>query len=197
MTYDSTADTLKHAQRVAELMAQAIHELIDRSTCHDRSKTEAPELEFYNEFAPKLRVSPYGSEEYKGYLAEMKVGLDHHYAANRHHPEHFEDGVSGMTLVDLVEMLADWRAATERHADGSLVRSLEILKERHGISDQLDAILWNTARHFGWLDEQPCGTAHIAPDGTEMVCDVIVDRPGGTHAGAHADGRFEPYTWEA
>ncbi|MGI5169871.1 DUF5662 family protein [Spirillospora sp. CA-253888] len=195
--YDSTADTLKHALRVGELMAQMIRELVDRSLSHDRSKTEDPELAVFNEFTPKLRDSTYGSEEYKGYLAEMRVGLDHHYAANRHHPEHFEDGVSGMTLVDLIEMLADWRAATERHADGSLVRSLAIQKERFGISDQLEAILWNTARHFGWLDGQRCGATHTAPDGTDMVCNVFVDQPGGTHKGNHADGLYEAYDWEA
>lgn len=194
--YDSTADTLKHAQRVGELMAQTIRELVDRSVCHDRSKTEDPELAVFNEFTPKLRTSTYGSDEYKGYLAEMKVGLDHHYATNRHHPEHFEDGVGGMTLVDLIEMLADWRAATERHADGSLVRSLAIQKDRFGISDQLTAILWNTARHFGWLDGQPCGATHAHPSGIEMTCNVLVDRPEG-HTGDHADGTWDggAYTW--
>jgi hypothetical protein len=150
--YDSTADTLKHSQRVGELMGQTIHELVDRSMCHDRSKTEDPELATFNEFTPKLQHSTYGSDEYKGFLSEMKAGLDHHYAHNRHHPEHFVDGVNGMTLVDLIEMLADWRAATERHADGSMNRSLGIQRERFGINRQLDEILWNTARHFGWLD---------------------------------------------
>lgn len=195
-TYDSTADTLKHALRVGELMAQSIRELVDRSVSHDHSKTEDPELAVFNEFTPKLRESTYGSDEYKGFLAEMKVGLDHHYAANRHHPEHFENGIGDMTLVDLIEMLADWRAATERHADGSLVRSLAIQKERFGISDQLEAVLWNTARHFGWLDDQRCGATHTAPDGTSMVCSVLVDRPGGVHQGSHVDGLFEPYFWE-
>jgi hypothetical protein len=152
--YDSTADTLKHSQRVGELMAQTIRELVDRSMCHDRSKTEDPELTTFNEFTPKLQHSTYGSDEYKGFLAEMKAGLDHHYASNRHHPEHFADGVDGMTLVDLIEMLADWRAATERHADGSMDRSLEIQEKRFGISAQLYNILWNTAEHFGWLDSQ-------------------------------------------
>lgn len=192
--YDSTAETLKHAQRVGELMTQPIRELVDRGMCHDRSKTEDPELAVFNEYTPKLKNSTYGSEEYRSFLAEMKVGLDHHYAANRHHPEHFDDGVDGMTLVDLIEMLADWAAATERHADGSLVRSLGIQKQRFGISEQLDAILWNTARHFGWLDGQRCGETHTAPDGTEMTCNVLVDRPGG-HVGRHADGLYEPYDW--
>jgi hypothetical protein len=181
--YDSTADTLKHSLRVGELMGQPIRELVDRSVRHDRSKTEDPELATFNEFTPKLKNSTYGSDEYKGFLASMKAGLDHHYASNRHHPEHFENGMNGMTLVDLIEMLADWRAATERHADGSLTKSLQIQKERFRISDQLDTILWNTARWFGWFGEESglttpcdgnCGSddphdAHLAPGALESL----------------------------
>ena len=33
---------------------------------------------------------------------------------NRHHPEYYEDGIAGMTLVDLEEMLSDWEAASHR-----------------------------------------------------------------------------------
>jgi hypothetical protein len=92
--------------------------------------------------------------EYKGYLEAMGAGLKHHHEANRHHPEHFDGGVNDMTLVDVIEMVADWKAATERHDDGDLARSLEIQQERFELSDQLVAILWNTAKHFGWLDVQ-------------------------------------------
>jgi hypothetical protein len=149
-TYDSRPDTLAHSQRVGELMTQITKELLDRSTCHDRSKTLPPEVEFFNEFTPKLKTSTYGSDEYKGFLAGMGEGLAHHYANNRHHPEYFADGVNGMTLADLVEMLADWKAATERHADGDLIRSLEIQRDRFGLSEQLAQILHNTVDHFGW-----------------------------------------------
>lgn len=195
-TYDSTADTLKHSLRVGELLSQPINELVHRSVRHDRSKTEDPELAIFNEFTPKLRDTTYGSDEYKSYLEAMGEGLRHHYDHNPHHPEHYADGIAGMTLVDLLEMLADWRAATERHVDGSMVRSLDLQKERFGISDQLAEILWNTARQFRWLDRQPCGDEHTAPDGTAMVCNVEVDRPEG-HSGPHADGRFDggQYTW--
>lgn len=149
--YDSRADTFLHSQRVGELMVQMIKEALDRSTCHDRSKTEPPEVDVFNEYTPKLRDSTYGSDEYKGFLVGMGEGLRHHYASNRHHPEHFANGVNDMTLVDLLEMLADWKAATERHADGDLRKSLEIQKDRFGLSDQTVAILYNTASHFGWI----------------------------------------------
>lgn len=38
----------------------------------------------------------------------------------------------------------DWKAATERHADGDILKSLEINRVRFGISDQLAQILQNT-----------------------------------------------------
>lgn len=155
LPYDSTADTLKHSQRVGELLIQVITDLAERSVRHDRSKTEPPELEVFNEYTPKLKTSTYGSDEYKGFLSEMGEGLRHHYETNRHHPEHYADGIGGMTLVDLIEMLADWKAATERHDDGSLVRSLVIQRERFGISYQLLDVLQNTAREFGWLGKEP------------------------------------------
>ena len=150
--YDSRPDTFKHAARVNALMHMMILELSERSQVHDLSKTRPPELDVFNEYTPKLKRSTYGSDEYKGFLAAMGEGLAHHYANNRHHPEHFPDGINGMTLVDLIEMLADWKAATERHEDGSLARSLTIQAERFGISDQLAAILRNTAEHYGWVD---------------------------------------------
>jgi hypothetical protein len=148
---DSTLATLKHSRRVDELLLQLQSEIMLRVTRHDESKLHDPEKSMFDEFTPKLRDSTYGSDEYKGYLEQMGTALEHHYMNNRHHPEHFEDGINGMTLVDLIEMLADWKAATERHADGDLAKSLVIQKERFGMSDQLVSILRNTAVEAGWL----------------------------------------------
>jgi hypothetical protein len=47
-----------------------------------------------------------------------------------------------MDLVQVIEMLADWKAATLRHADGDLARSIEQNAERFGYGDQF---------RFGWL----------------------------------------------
>ena len=149
---DSVPDTLRHSLRVGALMTQAINELVTRSVQHDLSKTYPPEVEIFNEFTSKLKNVTYGSDEYKEYLADMGPALEHHYQKNSHHPEFYSNGINGMTLVDLIEMLADWRAATERHDDGDLSRSLHIQQDRFGISDQLNQILWNTAEHFGWFD---------------------------------------------
>ena len=52
--------------------------------------------------------------------------------------------LKGMTLIDLIEMLCDWKAATLRHADGGILKSIEYNKKRFGISDELCQILKNT-----------------------------------------------------
>ena len=149
--YDSTLDTMRHSRRVDQLLLQIISALQDRVTRHDLSKMEPPEKAVFDRITPSLKASTYGSEEYKRSLADMGEILVHHYGANRHHPEHYADGIAGMTLVDVIEMLADWKAATERHDDGSLARSLTIQEERFGIEPQLMSILLNTAVAFGWL----------------------------------------------
>jgi hypothetical protein len=149
--YDSTADTLKHSLRVGTLLVQVITELMQRAVAHDLSKTREPELSVFNAFTPQLRASTYGSAEYTRNLNAMGEALAHHYRHNRHHPEHFADGINDMTLVDLLEMLADWKAATERTTAGDLRTSLTIQRDRFAIDHQLARILDNTCAHFGWF----------------------------------------------
>jgi hypothetical protein len=88
------------------------------------------------------------SDEYKGFLKEMNVALDHHYKNNPHHPEHHENGIQGMTLVDLLEMICDWKAASMRHSDGNIVESIKCNKDRFGYSSELEQILLNTVNKY-------------------------------------------------
>jgi len=148
MIEDQTTKTIEHIINVRKYMSFTRDELIDRSVKHDQSKLESPEKEIFDEYTPKLSQVTYGSDEYKGYLKEMKIALDHHYLANRHHPEHFENGVNDMNLIDLIEMLCDWKAATLRHDKGDIYKSIEINKKRFDISDQLTKILLNTVKLF-------------------------------------------------
>lgn len=145
-------ETAKHRARVKHYMSKLITELALRSTDHDRSKDRSPEVEVFAEVTPKLRGLTYGSPEYKESLKEMGVALDHHYEENRHHPEHFSHGLTGMNLADVVEMLCDWMAATERHADGDIYKSLEYNRGRFDIGEDLYLILKNTVTDI--LDER-------------------------------------------
>jgi hypothetical protein len=150
--YDSTEDTRKHIGRVQWLIGRCAANLRKRSDAHDKSKLEEPEKSVFDYATPRLSGSTYGSEEYKGFLKELKPALDHHYAANSHHPEHYPNGVDGMSLMDVLEMLCDWKAAGERHENGSIQKSLEINKTRFNISPQLQSILENTAKEMGWME---------------------------------------------
>jgi len=148
--YDSTHDTLVHINRVRELLGIVREDLSDRALVHDASKLQSPEKEAFDVLTPKLKGMTYGSAEYRACLRDLKPALDHHYAHNSHHPEFYEKGVDGMTLLDVVEMFCDWKAATERHADGSLERSIQQNKERFKMDPQLVSIFENTRKALGW-----------------------------------------------
>jgi hypothetical protein len=54
-----------------------------------------------------------------------------------------------MDLIDIVEMLCDWLAATQRHNDGDIGRSIDINEKRFGINDQLSQLFRNTIPMLG------------------------------------------------
>lgn len=137
-------ETFRHIERVRNLLNQFASELLKRGELHDQSKLTSPEVEVFAEYTPKLSGCTYGSDEYKSYLSAMKPALEHHYANNSHHPEHYENGVDGMSLLDLVEMFCDWKAASERHANGDIRRSIEINQSRFNITPQMAKIMNNT-----------------------------------------------------
>ena len=149
--YDSRPDTYKHMDVVRGYLLDIAYLLMMRGHDHDHSKLEEPELTVFNEYTPLLQKSTYGSDEYKEFLVGMGKGLEHHYAVNDHHPEYFENGVHDMDLIQMLEMLCDWRAATLRHADGNLAKSIEQNAERFGYGKELHDLLLRTAANLGWL----------------------------------------------
>ena len=149
--YDSAEDTKAHIARVQELLSACVLNLQKRGVKHDESKLLPPEKPIFDEYTPKLKVLTYGSPEYRESLDAMRPALIHHYAKNSHHPEHFTDGVDGMSIFDVLEMLCDWKAAGERHPDGSMERSLRVNRGRFEISEQLQSMLENTSKELGWL----------------------------------------------
>lgn len=146
--YDSTPDTLAHIGRVKQLAKQAVQIFQNQVDNHDKSKLSDVEKPLFDTYTPKLKDCVYGSDEYKQFLVELKPALDHHYANNRHHPEHHQNGIDDMDIFDLLEMLVDWKASSERNKDGDIFKSLKLNKERFGISDQLVSILENTAKRM-------------------------------------------------
>lgn len=147
---DSAEDTLRHIGKVQARIGEVVSALRRRGYAHDASKLEEPEKSGYDQLTTQLATVEYGTDAYRAALDEARETIRHHYAANSHHPEHWLNGVAGMSLLDVIEMVADWRAASERTSQGSIAQSLAHNKERFGIDDQLFSILENTVRELGW-----------------------------------------------
>lgn len=145
---DSTAETLKHIQSVCGYMLSITQKLTERAQNHDQSKLEPPEKEMFDEWTPRPAI-PYGGEGYNGNLEKMRVAIKHHHESNRHHPEHHDNGFWDMSLLDLVEMMADWKAASI-HNDNDLTKSISVNEKRHDIPPYLVSILNNTVKEMKW-----------------------------------------------
>jgi len=150
MTYDSKFDTATHIARVREHIEVARSELQHRALLHDWTKLHSPEKEAFDG-AAELKNLEYGTPEYDAAKMALGDALQHHYKHHRHHPEHFPEGVKDMNLIDLIEMLCDWKAASERMKDGDMQQSLQFNKGRFNISDELYTILERTAKDLGFI----------------------------------------------
>lgn len=126
--------------------------LMERALVHDDSKLQEPEKSAFDRLKGySLSNMDYGSEEYRACLRAEKPAIQHHYEKNSHHPEHYPNGIDGMSLLDLVEMMMDWKAATERMAKGGdIEHSIYANGDRFSISPQLRQILLNTMKEMGW-----------------------------------------------
>lgn len=147
--YDSTKDTLKHKIHVCDVLNKLIiSELSKRAVTHDDSKLKAPEKQCYDQYIPLLRQHKYGTPEYEECRVRMKEdGMDHHFLVNRHHPEHFQNGIKDMTIVDVVELLCDWFAASLR-SDTTFMEGLDRNVEKYGIPEELKSIFINTYNEY-------------------------------------------------
>jgi len=144
----SNLETIKHIHSVRQNLYKMIENLDERARTHDQSKLESPEQEIFGENYEQLGKTEYGTPEYNALLEKVKPAITHHYANNRHHPEHWPNGVNDMTLLDLVEMLCDWKSATSRNKNGNIRKSIEINSERFNMSPQLKQIFENTVREM-------------------------------------------------
>lgn len=165
--YDSRPETQQHINKVGRYIELVIQKLSKRADEHDASKLVSPEVEAFDKATPLLQQLEYGTPEYKQSLKDLGPALEHHYANNTHHPEHFENGIRGMTLLDLTEMLCDWKAASERMRkptpaaegrpdvptyDSDFARSIRLNAERFDYPDGLTDILLNTAVELGFIE---------------------------------------------
>lgn len=148
---DAKGETLKHIGRVKALLFEFAGDLALRGFTHDASKLELVELgplQEMQDLIDREGPAPFGTEEYRRRTALLGPMLEHHYANNSHHPEHYPNGIAGMDLLDLVEMFHDWKAASERGQDDAM--GITYCVQKYGIPPMLEAIFRNTADRRGW-----------------------------------------------
>lgn len=140
------AETHSHVALVQQRLLRVQDELRYRGLVHDFSKSCEPERSGFR----RIAGVQYGTPEYEVLLHEGFV--QHHYARNGHHPEHYANGVAGMSLLDVVEMLCDWSAASEQRMGKKLSEAgtLQQSFERFGVEPQLAAIILNTVKELEW-----------------------------------------------
>ena len=154
-------ETTKHMIQVEKYLDQFSNLLRERADTHDESKFSSKEKPLFIQHTAQLQKLTYGSLEYQQSLDILKPALNHHYRCNRHHPEHIlykshltsnkPINMKWMNLVDVVEMLADWQAASLRHKDGDIMKSIEINQKRFNYSDDMKELFKNTVRFLNWI----------------------------------------------
>jgi hypothetical protein len=127
--------TTIHKGWVAWYLLKFCVKLIWRALTHDLSKYSNVEAIPLSEVIDENRNNTYGSDAYNKCLDKLSCCLAHHYAINSHHPQHYLNGFADMTIMDRIEMCADWLASIKRHKDGCINQSVTVSQERFGLSN--------------------------------------------------------------
>lgn len=144
LTTDFLCETILHVSEVNENLETIASELRKRGCAHDRTKFQALEFDAFVSTREKFKKANYGMPEYQECIDAVKPAVDHHHQNNRHHTGFHAKGVNDMNLIDLAEMLADWKAAERRSPDKKLVDTLAYAYNKYGIGEQLGQVLRNT-----------------------------------------------------
>lgn len=152
--HKSNYETLCHIYSIQRYLFACSSELNRRALLHDLSKLDSPEIEAFSTKAHTLKDIEFGSPEYEASLISLNEAVQHHYSVNRHHPQFHENGIEGMTLIDLLEMAVDWYSSSKRSLNGNIKNSIKIGVDRFNISPQLEQILHNTLIYIEDLKEK-------------------------------------------
>lgn len=150
--FEVLTDVLMHIYEVAENLAQIRHDLELRGMAHDRTKLDDPEFSAFVQTRPKFKKADYGSQEYQKCVEIIRPAINHHYQNNRHHTAYHANGFDDMNLIDILEMLADWKAANRRNPNLSFVESLPIAFQKYHIPENMQKHIIATLKYLKWID---------------------------------------------
>ena len=122
---DSRPETYEHITQVRMALKKEVINLLNRADQHDQTKLVSPQVEYFDKFVGTLKNIEFGSPEHEKAVEQLTPALEDHYAKERHHPQHYLNGIQDMSLLDLLEMLCDWMASTKRMRNGNIRKSIE------------------------------------------------------------------------
>jgi len=150
---DFLCDTIVHVSEVAENLEICASNLRQRGHAHDRTKFQPMEFDAFVSTREKLKRAKFGAPEQQECVDTIRQAVDHHHANNQHHVQYYSDGIKDMSLLDILEMICDWRAATRRNSESRFKGFLEVAIKKYNISPELEKIIQTTLKELGWDGE--------------------------------------------
>jgi hypothetical protein len=133
---------IKHKLDVFYYILKLCWALIKRGIKHDLSKFSKEEFEYIYNLSVRGKNVKFGSKEYYKLVDSVKSAKLSHSQKNRHHFE-YHNSVNDMDLIDIIEVLCDWLAATKRQ-NGNIYKSIIINQKRYNLSTELTNFIKNT-----------------------------------------------------
>lgn len=148
------ATITRHRDMVRLNMQRLSQEIERRALTHDMTKLSPDELGGFVRINRAAREHPYGSDEYTASM-EREKGEDGcitlHYARNSHHPEHHAKPLD-MGFLDIIEMVLDWKAASDTYGKMTLRGSLPHHRERFLFTSEQ---WWLIESVVDWIEDAP------------------------------------------
>ena len=125
---------IRHRDFVRRNIHILVSKLQERAIIHDVSKFQDDEFEGFIEADEMGLYKDYGKSDYHKKLKENK-GIALHLSRNSHHPEFYPNGISDMSFLDIVEMVIDWKSASETYGN-DFMNSIDYSIKRFNVDEK-------------------------------------------------------------
>lgn len=124
----------RHIMTVQSLVRRLAYQLMLRADTHDLSKF-APD-----EFGGMIEIDRIADEQglnSPAYMEALSGGaIQLHQSRHPHHPEYHSRGIEDMSLLDIVEMVCDWKAANQLRGHPAWGESVQMMADRLNLSSE-------------------------------------------------------------
>lgn len=128
---------IQHINQVSHLLNELSRKLAARADVHDSSKFNPDEFTGFCQLDANRQhqKEEYGSKGYEDGIKNIDA-VKLHQSRNSHHPEYWPNGLSDMSLVDIIEMLVDWEIARQtRDTEQDINKTWQSRQQRFNLSD--------------------------------------------------------------